>query len=252
MIASRLTTWIHLVLGLMLLGLASGCACQGPQGGCCGHQCGPFFGGPLPVCFGFSTTCWHPWPAECVACPTPFAGMEPLPTSKPLPPSSPAEPLDSAVPEPSALEPVIPQATPPQPPAPEPDEQARYTPPLPVFAAAPATEPELPAEHTPPPPVLIEAPTPSARQLELQAQFSLPLPVLAMTTMPPARKPVEQVQYTPPLQVLAMEPNSPAREPLEEVQVQHEPPPPVLTLAPVVTPASLQRTRPVILGTDSR
>jgi hypothetical protein len=246
MTASPIANRVSLALVLTLLGLGSGCACHGPQGGWCGRHGGQYFGGPLPVCFGFSSTCWNPWPAECVTCPTPFGpeGIDSLPGSKPLPPTSEAVPLESPVPEPSALEPTLPQATPAEPPAPAPDEQARYSPPQPVFVAAPVTafEPELPAEHTPPPPVLVETPLPAARQPEVRPQFSPPLPMLAMPTMPQARKPVEQAQYTPP-PVLIMPPPPPAREPLEEEQPQYEPPPPVLTLAPIVTPASLQRPR---------
>jgi len=27
----------------------------------------------IPGCFGFHSTCWRPWPEECVTCPSPYA-----------------------------------------------------------------------------------------------------------------------------------------------------------------------------------
>jgi hypothetical protein len=182
MIASSLINRVSLAVIAALVGPASGCACHGPRQGWCGEHGGQFFSGYVPVCFGYSSTCWHPWPGECITCPTyafPPQVSEPLPAAKPIQPetSVPPMPLEVPMPEPSSAEANLPPATTPQPPAPQPEEQATY----------------VPAVIVPPQVTLETAPQP-------------------------------------------------------EVQPQYAPPPPVLTVAPVVTPASLLRTRPVVQG----
>ncbi len=39
-------------------------------------------------CFGYHSTCWRPWPAECIACPSPFTPME-VPSGEPVPTPTP-------------------------------------------------------------------------------------------------------------------------------------------------------------------
>lgn len=154
------TTRVRLALVLTIAGLASGCACHGHQRGWCAHHGGQFFSGYVPSCFGYSSTCWHQWPAECVTCPTPFGPetMESLP-GKHLPPAAiePA-PLEAPVPMPSDQEPSLPPAVPAEPPAfsPPPPAPAIVPSPAPPRVPAPAFEEET--SYAPPPPVLTEAP----------------------------------------------------------------------------------------------
>lgn len=66
-------------------------------------------------CFGFNSTCWRPWPEECVTCPSPYAAFPlkgellpgaPLPESPtpelPMPmPPLPVQPMPEASPAPA-------------------------------------------------------------------------------------------------------------------------------------------------------
>jgi hypothetical protein len=61
---------LAVLLGSLLFGFGS--ATAKAQGRCVeGYVHGQhgYFGGP-PTCFGYYSTCWRPWPAECYPCPT--------------------------------------------------------------------------------------------------------------------------------------------------------------------------------------
>ena len=108
-----------------------GCCCDDPCASCAPEMGGrPFrqvYEGVGNACYGYHSTCWHPWPEECQTCPPPTwlpaasdTGKGPSPA---ITPDVPIEPLP------------IPANPPPQPP---PDE------------GAPRTQPEgAPESETP-------------------------------------------------------------------------------------------------------
>src|SRR5262245_20319129 len=52
-------------LGICLVG---GCASHSYEPWCAGQ---PYYDvGQPPICFGYHSTCWNPWPADCPVCPT--------------------------------------------------------------------------------------------------------------------------------------------------------------------------------------
>ena len=65
-------------------------------------------------CFGYHSTCWRPWPGECIACPSPFTPVE-LPPSETVPSPMPGlSPMPLPAPE---AAPPVPDAPPADPPA---------------------------------------------------------------------------------------------------------------------------------------
>jgi hypothetical protein len=120
----------HFRKGILCLSLATtgGCACfDGPchdQGAIASP---PGFGFPTPMCYGYHSTCWRPWPEECPPCP-PYALAETF--GKPMP-GGPMMPMDSPIPE-TPVEGIPIPAIAPEPPLPAP-----IVPP----AAAPAPRP---------------------------------------------------------------------------------------------------------------
>ncbi|MEX2172993.1 MAG: hypothetical protein WD872_01440 [Pirellulaceae bacterium] len=98
---------------LLLVPLATGCHCTA-------SWCSPPAQHAVEVvhwdsmCFGYHSTCWRPWPAECLPCPSPFS-LPPLGEviESPQPDELPAIPFDSApmpeVPLPAA---PMPEASP--------------------------------------------------------------------------------------------------------------------------------------------
>lgn len=124
--SNRASAPLLAILGVWLCSLASGCgSCGGRQSCACGPHSNGYFALPAPVCFGYSSTCWNVWPAECTSCPTysfPPQLKEPLPASVPEPAIQP--PMDHApVPDASpsderpnpayrhSMHPVLPRAT---------------------------------------------------------------------------------------------------------------------------------------------
>jgi hypothetical protein len=95
----------------MLLGICQlvGCCCDDPCAGCTpnmgGGLSGQAFTGFGPACHGYHSTCWRPWPEECVTCPAPTR----------LPPISEVDGEPSP-----AIEPKVPQEPLPTPPEPQP------------------------------------------------------------------------------------------------------------------------------------
>lgn len=76
-------------------------------------------------CFGYNSTCWRPWPGECLTCPSPFLPGEmpaespkselmPVP-SEPAPPVPVPEGADPNVPPMPGVEPAVPAPAAPQP-----------------------------------------------------------------------------------------------------------------------------------------
>lgn len=110
-----LPAWRALVV--LAAALASGCASLhgGPHYHRACFNCYPAW-----ACFGYHSTCWQPWPAECVTCPSPF--LAPIISSDKAPP----------------LEPVI-----------VPDADLPM--PLPATDAAPPPADPTPANPSPPP-----------------------------------------------------------------------------------------------------
>lgn len=93
------------VLGAALVLLSSGCAYHHA---CEGHDFHPSDCYATWPCFGYHSTCWRPWPGECLTCPSPFLPGE-LPAESPktelMPvPSEPALP----VPMPEGVDPNVP------------------------------------------------------------------------------------------------------------------------------------------------
>jgi hypothetical protein len=84
-------------------------------------------------CYGYHSTCWRPWPGECISCPSPFLPGEPpdeAPASELMPMPMPPVPSDPASPA------AVPEATDPANPADPRDESAssrRRTPGVQVF-----------------------------------------------------------------------------------------------------------------------
>src|SRR5262245_52953002 len=99
-----------------------GCACCDVCCPCDDHACRSICYSAWP-CFGYHSTCWQPWPAECVTCPPPFT-----------PGSAKSETLPPAV---DASQPVVPgvDPTPPTPPA-----NSNPASPLPTPSAVPRTD----------------------------------------------------------------------------------------------------------------
>jgi hypothetical protein len=99
--------WRALVV--LAAGLASGCASLhgGPH-----YQRACFNCYPAWACFGYHSTCWQPWPAECVTCPSPF--LAPIISSDKAPPLEPAVVPDAELPVPlPAIDDAPPPANPP-------------------------------------------------------------------------------------------------------------------------------------------
>jgi hypothetical protein len=94
----------RLAITLALLAASvSGCACH--------EVCEPcnFQGYAAWPCYGYHSTCWRPWPAECVPCPSPFMPVE-LPAGEAVPvpdPGVPPMPLPMPV-EPAPALPAVP------------------------------------------------------------------------------------------------------------------------------------------------
>jgi hypothetical protein len=112
--------------GLLIMGLSIfqlvGCCCDD-----CGERCMPeYCGGVELACFGYHSTCWHPWPEECPTCPPPTwsapvtdLGTAPTPGIAPDAPSEPLpKPDSSETPTPPKVE--DPKAEPEEPPKSEP------------------------------------------------------------------------------------------------------------------------------------
>jgi hypothetical protein len=109
---NRLATGVLLLLALVG---ASGCTAGGA--GHFGHDCA-FEGYAAWPCFGYHPTCWHPWPGECLPCPSPFLPLDegktelvpsPLPGETPMPLPTPEAPLPPIEPAPA---PAVPPAQP--------------------------------------------------------------------------------------------------------------------------------------------
>src|SRR3954470_14977096 len=77
-----------LMMAMLIATSVSGCATHRDDA-CAFGACGP--GAPTD-CFGYFSTCWNPWPAQCPPCPSPAFN---LPEREVLPPAaSPPAPLD--------------------------------------------------------------------------------------------------------------------------------------------------------------
>ena len=108
-----------------------------------------------PLCFGYYSTCWRPWPEECPNCPSPSM---PPPTEQVVPPPPltveplPPRPMPE-IPEPGAQQPM--QVTPmPAPMGPMPAPMG----PLPMQPAPPTNSPQPPPNPNPPQPMPMPQP----------------------------------------------------------------------------------------------
>jgi hypothetical protein len=92
-IQPALPAWRALVV--LAAALASGCASVhgGPH-----HHRACFNCYPAWACFGYHSTCWQPWPAECVTCPSPF--LAPIVSGDKTPPLEPVIVPDPDLPMP--------------------------------------------------------------------------------------------------------------------------------------------------------
>jgi hypothetical protein len=88
-------------------------------GGCAGHSCEPWCAGrpyydlaQPPICFGYHSTCWNPWPADCPVCPT-FLGSTPPGSTRPGSTSPGSTPPDSTPPDSTPPDSTPPDSTPP-------------------------------------------------------------------------------------------------------------------------------------------
>jgi hypothetical protein len=82
-------------LVVLAAALVSGCACM--DGGHHPHRACFNCYSAWP-CFGYHSTCWQPWPAECVTCPSPF--LAPVLSGDKGPPLEPAAVPDAVLPMP--------------------------------------------------------------------------------------------------------------------------------------------------------
>ena len=96
------------LLAVLSLG---GCACLELCGSCDDGYCGDACYAEWP-CFGYRSTCWRPWPGECITCPSPFLPPETVTSPAPMPGDVPMPPLPMPMP-----------ATPPAAPNPIPGEE---------------------------------------------------------------------------------------------------------------------------------
>jgi hypothetical protein len=98
----RLTASMQIIALAILVG--SGVTAASAQGPCMGgHPYNGHFGYiGGPPCFGYYSTCWRPWPADCCPCPS-FAERLPLPEHELVP-----EPIPRAWPNPASARPEVP------------------------------------------------------------------------------------------------------------------------------------------------
>ncbi len=65
--------WSGLLMVCLGIGQLAGCCCLDPCASCPPEACGSSHCQVYPVappaCYGYQSTCWHPWPEECESCP---------------------------------------------------------------------------------------------------------------------------------------------------------------------------------------
>ena len=127
----------YLALLVACLGLSplAGC-CSSDPCACCVPETGgrPFrqvYLGTGVGCYGYHSTCWSPWPAECQTCPAPNSGPADADAGPEAVPGSPSEPMPPSVPS--------------DPPAAPPKEPAK--------PAEPSSEPNRPDPDSAPTPL---------------------------------------------------------------------------------------------------
>jgi hypothetical protein len=270
MIATPLVNRVVVAL-LGAIGL-SGC-CAGHSGNRGGRGGGECFAAYVPACFGYSSTCWHAWPGECITCPThtfPPQSAEPLPGA-PLPAQTEGlSPADAIPPVPDAT--PVPEPSPSdQAPAPEKKQSRRelpppvlVDPPLPAVAVAPL-DPPIDQADGQPLPVLLDPPLPATASVPVvtdplatpkQAHSEWlppvfnesPSPAMASTTSATSERPVRRR----PLPALFLEPQA-----TPATATHSEPPsgvtefPPALSLAPPAKSAENSQFEPPPVLTES-
>jgi len=104
--------WLAALLPLLAAGCCAGYHNHSGQAASC--EAGPGWY-ETPLCFGFYSTCWRPWPEECPSCPSfalPQAAEQVLPGPAAPAPAQPMAPMPELTPPQP-----MPQPSPPMPPA---------------------------------------------------------------------------------------------------------------------------------------
>ena len=176
---------INILFTVLLVAQLVGCQCGETCGPCsydnsCEGCPGSGMLGISPPCHGYHTTCWRPWPEECVTCPapsrlppafevneeprpavTPQDPTEPLPLPpQPEPPATPSEPGEN-----------VPKQEPANPPEPAPARPLETRPP-----ASPPDSGEIQPQSYQ---FEIQGASPAARDAEPGNQVSSPRTTLA-------------------------------------------------------------------------
>jgi hypothetical protein len=98
--------WATTLAASLAATLVAGCACTdhcGPADACC------FVDWP---CFGYHSTCWRPWPEECVACPSPYLMLVQPAEAVPAPATPDSQTPDRGLPVQPSPEPMPPMPVP--------------------------------------------------------------------------------------------------------------------------------------------